>query len=351
MLSLMHERRPTQVQPVETECPSNRSPSSEPAVCCANGSQPPPLSPYRSDLHARRHHDWHKLRQFTYYALIAAQTPLVKLGQFVGCGANAWLMRNRVVPSCMKLVVDTCKFRLCRPCAATRAALIRDNLTTHCKDRDLRFLTLTLKSADEPLRLTVARLHKHFRVLRRRILWRDRVTGGAGFVEVTRNQATQLWHVHLHCIVEGKYIPRSSLAAEWLAVTGDSYIIDIRRPASLITLANYVTKYVTKPFAPGPTTTMQDLILAAQALEGSKLASTFGTWRRAAILTSKPDPEWEVVEHTNMLVGSTRLTEHERTVALGHWALYSAGRALPFFTIPEELEPDPAATGPPDPTP
>lgn len=166
------------------------------------------------------------------------------------------------------------------PLRSRTHSLIRANLLEAVKDREIRFLTLTLKSTDEPLRLTVTRLHAYFRQLRRRPLFSKRVVGGAAFVEVTRNAQTNLWHAHLHCLVEGKFMPKEALSRDWLAITGDSYVVDIRRPLSTAGVANYVTKYVTKPFNPGDKTNLKDLTMAARGLEHAKLASTFGSWRR-----------------------------------------------------------------------
>lgn len=320
---------PTLLDSQESKCQSNTLPASS-----------LPYAPPDTALQARRHESWAKQRQATYEALRLLGYSTLQLSAFLRCGSTAWLMRHRTDPTHYKFALETCRFRLCRPCALDRSRVIRANLETVAQHGVVRFLTLTLRSTNEPLRITVARLHKHFRTLRRRSLWRDRVVGGAAFLEVTRNHKTRLWHAHLHCLLQGHFIPRSAIAHEWLSITGDSYIVDIRLPHSQATVANYVTKYVTKPFNPGSSTTLSDLVLAAQALEHTKLAITFGRWRKLHLLTERADPQWTKVEHTNMLCGTIHLTEAQRTHVLEAWALYCDGRATGEFHMPPPLAPD-----------
>lgn len=320
---------PTRLDPEESYCPNPALPSVQAY-----------LHPTSSPIQTRRHANWQPLRALTAAALAAANFPTLQLDRFRMCGANAWLLRNKNDPATHKFVLNTCKMRLCRPCAAERAALIRANLLEAVKDREIRFLTLTLKSTDEPLRLTVARLHAYFRQLRRKPLFSKRVVGGAAFVEVTRNAQTCLWHVHLHCLIEGKFLPKEALSRDWLAITGDSYIVDIRRPLSTAGIANYVTKYVTKPFNPGDKTNLKDLTMAAQALEHAKLASTFGSWRRLHVLTGPSDRDWTRVDLSTAIVASVNLTPYQRKVALAAWHAFESGEAGPEFTMPPEPSPD-----------
>lgn len=59
----------------------------------------------------------------------------------------------------------------------------------------------------------------------------------------------ELWYCNLHAIVSGKYVPQKQLSTEWLGLTGDSYVVDIRKvkPEEKRFAVAYITKYLTKP--------------------------------------------------------------------------------------------------------
>lgn len=53
---------------------------------------------------------------------------------------------------------------------------------------------------------------------------------------------------HIHLVIDAKYIPRAVIKNIWSRITGDSYIIDIRRIAKndFRSIAAYITKYLSK---------------------------------------------------------------------------------------------------------
>jgi hypothetical protein len=100
------------------------------------------------------------------------------------------------------------------------------------------FLTLTVKNGPD-LAGRAAHLRAAFKKLRRRAWWKANVAGGIAVEEVTRNERAGEWHPHLHLIIDAA-VPQAALqtalAALWRAVTGDSYILDVR-PFQGVTVA------------------------------------------------------------------------------------------------------------------
>jgi hypothetical protein len=92
------------------------------------------------------------------------------------------------------------------------------------------FLTLTVKTGPD-LAERAAHLRKAFKKLRRRRWFAANVAGGVAVEEVTHNAQTGDWHPHLHLIIDAD-VPQAVLQAVlrdlWAAVTGDSYILDVR---------------------------------------------------------------------------------------------------------------------------
>ena len=137
------------------------------------------------------------------------------------------------------------------------------------------FLTLTLRSTDQPLRDQLDRLTDCARRLRRRRAWRAHVSGGIQVVEVTWSKHGQRWHPHVHALIDTVYWPQQEIAAEWEAVTGDSRIVDIRRLSSRAEAANYIAKYASKGIDLAKLPSKQ-IAEAAHAMHGKRMAQTFG---------------------------------------------------------------------------
>jgi hypothetical protein len=92
------------------------------------------------------------------------------------------------------------------------------------------FVTLTVKTGPD-LAERAAHLRKAFKKLRRRRWWVANVVGGIAVEEVTHNAETGYWHPHLHLIVDAavdQAVLQAHLAVLWAAVTGDSFILDVR---------------------------------------------------------------------------------------------------------------------------
>lgn len=213
--------------------------------------------------------------------------------RFANCGRDWWVMRSTTESDHYKLAVACCHDRFCVPCSAERAHRIKCNLRDHIARRPHKFLTLTLKSTANTLPFQLDRLYRAFRRLRSQSLWRERVRGGAAFCELTLNDQSQLWHLHLHVLLDADFIPQPYLKSAWLAATGDSDVVDIRLVRNWETVATYLSQYATKALPDNVLRTSPKLDELVLALRGRKLVYTFGTWRAFRLLAHASDKSWQ----------------------------------------------------------
>ncbi len=242
-----------------------------------------------------RHTGWAPVRTRVWRALIDAGVSDNRLATFETCGHHAWVLESKTNPGEYRIAADKCHDRFCGPCGAERSRVIASNVINELGETAPRFLTLTLKSRTEPLTDTIGRLYKSFATLRQRRLWVDAVSGGVAFLEVKRSRDCNHWHVHLHALIVGTYLPKTQLSRAWYKITGDSFVVDIRAVPNPDTASRYVCKYASKPLDPSTTRSHAALVEAIQALKGRRLCLTFGTWRTVQ-LTDLPDSDdWSAV--------------------------------------------------------
>jgi hypothetical protein len=185
------------------------------------------------------------------------------------------------------ILPQSCDVRTCPDCEQARQARVVDRYQAAVAaipaDR-ARFLTLTVRNVP---RGELERGYNHLRdsmeKLRRRAIWRggrcrdrarcrmpldpSRPRGGWKLphppiaaalltIEITDNPATRSWHPHAHAILDSAYLDQAELRDTWAAITGDSFVVDIRAVASYAT-ANHagdtraalaeLLKYAAKP--------------------------------------------------------------------------------------------------------
>lgn len=223
---------------------------------------------------------------------MAAETSNSRVNAFANCGAKLYV-HARPDGSEHKITCSCCHDRFCEPCQQRRRRIIAAALEEVIAKRTVRFVTLTLRLSDCSLRDQMDRLYRSFSVLRRRTWWREHVDGGAAFCETKLGKNSLGWHVHLHLLVEGKFMPQRELSQEWNAVTGDSFIVDVRECRDPHGRAAYVTKYVTKPADSSVYANAAKLAEFIAAIKGRRLCTTFGTWRGIELDPERlPDGEW-----------------------------------------------------------
>lgn len=208
-----------------------------------------------------------------------------RLIRFANCGSSCYVEINPdsspTQPNLLdaRLRADYCHDRFCAPCATAKAHVIAAALLDRVHDQTVRFVTFTLCCNFRSLRERLDRLYTCFNALRRRKFWQANVTGGAAFCEVKLGSTPGNWHVHLHCLVVGRWMSQQKLADNWHAVTGDSFIVHIKdatgRDQTLSYVSKYVTEGATKEVYDNPAT-LDEMLLA---LKGRRLCTTFGAWR------------------------------------------------------------------------
>lgn len=240
-----------------------------------------------------RHSGWANRRRKVYEALCRTGQTFPRRTEFAGCGNHAYVLRSTTEPITYRVAGSSCHDRFCLPCAAERSNAIKLNVLERIGINPVRFLTLTIKSAQEPLTELLDKLYSSFQSLRRRTLWTKAVTGGVAFLEVKWSARAQRWHPHFHVLIQGRYLPQKPLAIAWLDITGDSHVVDIRAVRDLTHTAYYVTKYASKPLDNSFLDLPDQLDEAILALKGRKLCLTFGTWRGVLLARTIAEGAWE----------------------------------------------------------
>ncbi len=221
------------------------------------------------------------------------------LHRYVNCGScTRVLYQGRIGDQhAFRVVAFGCRNRYCPRCARHRSSLIGRNVHRFLAGHDgnLKFITLTLRHNKTSLRDQLKRLNSCFNNMKRRDWWKRHVQGGMMFIEVKLSRANQ-WHVHAHLVCDARYMPQHELSAEWLAVTGDSPIVDVRLIKNAEAAASYVAKYGSKAFDAGLLHEPRKLADVMLALKGSRLCTTFGTWRGRKLTSAdknEAEGEWQ----------------------------------------------------------
>ena len=176
-----------------------------------------------------------------------------------GCG-----LRKEFVMNCGSRVCEYCREK------SIRKTLNKKGLINK-PPRDLRFMTLTLKSLQSLDPLTIVKVRDYFRHLIRRKLWKKYVHGGLYVIEVTKTNNG--YHYHFHVIFQGQYFPHGELMKLWKDVTGGSYIVHLSRIYDTEKSFSYVLSYVSKVEKGNI-----DSNEYAETFKGIKLVQFFGYW-------------------------------------------------------------------------
>lgn len=273
--------------------------------------------PQESDFERNfRHSGWYATRIKVGDSMDRVNVSMARRIRFRCCGSNCIIERS---PSEKRIRVRACfcHDRWCLPCGRSRSATICSNISKIVAGKETRFITLTLKHNDGPLDLQLKRLLLCFRNLRQGVLWKNQVDGGCVFLELKRSRNKRSWHPHLHIITEGRYIAQNALSENWLAVTGDSRIVDIRFVRDSQSVLNYVAKYASKPMDHSLFERQEWIDEAMLAMRGKRLCSTFGSWRGKELEAHAPDPgDWMPVCSLNQL---SEALEREEAWAVAMW--------------------------------
>lgn len=253
------------------------------------------VEPLSLDEAIFRHSGWRHLRAQVWQALNHAHVGRARRDRFANCGSAAYLYYS---PSAGKATVKAnfCRDRFCVPCATARARRVREAILAQVAGRRVRFATFTLRHSRSALRDQIKRIYNAFNAFRRRRDIASRITGGVAILEIKLSDRDGLWHVHLHCLLEGDYIDQRQLSAHWLAVTGDSSIVHICHVGSTSDRVAYATKYAAKGLDASVFRDTDRAVEAIEALRSVHLFRFFGTWRSIDIDAQGADiTDWQPV--------------------------------------------------------
>ena len=256
-----------------------------------------PFNPWRQpvaepDELEFRHMNWQAIRTRVRNTLASCGTSTHALDRFDNCGAECLIEWSEEAQR-YRLRASYCRCRHCAPCMKAKATLIAGNLRAKLeagpKDdaNRFRFITLTLRHTNEPLRDQIDNLYRHFKVLRRSKLWKASQIGGAVTFECKLNEKGE-WHPHLHIISEGQFLKQDRLANEWMRLTDGSFKVDVRIVKNHKDAANYVAKYVGKGCDASVWANADKAQEWVIATKGLRTCATFGTWRGFALLSHDP---------------------------------------------------------------
>ena len=136
------------------------------------------------------------------------------------------------------------------------------------------FLTLTLKNIPDSAisKWQVQRLREAFSKLRYRL--RPSIKDGYYVIQMTNSGSG--WHLHLHVLFRGQYVPAARISEVWKDVTKDSYIVNIK----LVEKWEYALRYLLSDFRGTPRIREEDHDVYNDLFRGSRLVQGFGEYSR-----------------------------------------------------------------------
>lgn len=240
-----------------------------------------------SDVRFSKHRDELKAAIETYTALDEG-TRRERTYELLECRKYAWFTRHKETGK-VKVVANSCRLRWCPVCAEAKQLRIRDAVSKWLRSvTKPRFITLTCSHSANGLDVQIQHLYKSFRLLRTHKGITRKIRGGIWFFQLKLGKRDHCWHPHLHVLVDSDYINQKELSLEWMATTGNSFIVDIRAVKDPGKVADYVSRYCAKPCR------MSDFEednrhTIATVLHGKRLCGAFGSGRKCSFKTTRPE--------------------------------------------------------------
>ena len=179
-----------------------------------------------------------------------------------------------------------CHHRLCAICGSMRQDERAARITEMAQGRSVRWLTLTQPRCKD-VAVGVSNIRAAFGRWRRMKVIKNAILGGVYQIECLPKPDG--WHVHLHALIEGGYLPKPIAWKTWAAALKiESASVNIQGAMGVTKIARYLAKYTCKP---SDVAGNEARYIAMQAdLTHSRLWGTFGTWHNALPKAKKPTP-------------------------------------------------------------
>lgn len=164
------------------------------------------------------------------------------------------------------------------------------------------FLTLTIKNIPDNLfgRNDVHDIRECFGRFRRR--FKKKILGGFYVVQAT-NRGNG-WHLHLHVLFDGCFLPKEFISKTWAEVSAGNYIVDIKQIQSPKT----AVRYLLSDFLQAPRIRPEDHDTFNYVFKGSRMVQTFGCYAKIKIKVAFKCPTCGRVEwmDLDLLLGKGR---------------------------------------------
>lgn len=260
-------------------------------------------------------------KAYDYYVGFNSSNMSFEQKRFLSCHSSANFARNNET-GYVRVLARSCHLRFCPICSRAREKLIRHNVADWLITKHYpKFLTLTLKHSDEDLRTQIDKLYACFKALRRLKLVKKRVASGIWFFQITRGKSGKEWHPHLHCILTGGYLPKTQLQKDWMRITGESFMVDIRLIRDVQSAACEVARYAACS-CNIKTLSCNELAELDSALSRRRICGTWGGARKQR-LTSLP--KYDASKWTN--IGSWSAVTQNLVSTEAARAIYSAWKS------------------------
>lgn len=210
------------------------------------------------------------------YAELDEKQGKARLTLLHSCRKYAWFARSNDTGR-VHVCSNSCRQRWCPICSSGRANYITHSVMEWLVGiKHPRFLTLTLKHTNAPLDQQIDQIYRHFRALRKDKQFRSYVRGGIWFFQVVLSKHKDQWHPHIHCLINGKYMPHEWISRKWLRITKTSNIVDIRAVNDKKKAAEYVARYCARPakLSNYPLSLRVEIF---ESLHGRRLSGAWGT--------------------------------------------------------------------------
>ncbi len=276
-------------------------------------------------------------RAMAAYDLADESRPRKRTERLGDCRSGAWFVVHSETRE-VRVRSSHCGLRWCPMCQKLKRKIITENVGNWIKaQKTCRLVTLTFKHSQNTLESQLTSLLEAWRRLRRLKVWKEHMTGGIFFVQITFNPDRQEWHPHLHILTTGSYLAHGTLKVLWAEASRGSSICDIRKAVDPDKCVDYVARYATS----AASLTAMPCDRAAEcirACDGRKLAGTFGSARGVRLCWHRPDEpdKWKMLTRfTHAQICSLRDLAYAEL-----WQCWMNNKPLPIEWIPPDEEKD-----------
>lgn len=173
-----------------------------------------------------------------------------------------------------KVTSYNCMHRLCPHCGKLRSKHLIKSREKLVKRSNLKHLVLTIKNVPvAELQGKTKFLRDSFTRLRHRQLFKLSWAGGITAVEFKYN-GNKGWHIHLHSLIQGDYVPQDVISRAWCSAThGAGSVVWISRNKN----SRETLKYILKPSGD----LLDDNLALSELLKeisGRRMVAGWGCW-------------------------------------------------------------------------